>query len=321
MNVILYPFVFIGFTFLFGLVGTKLMNRKKTLEQRLQRYLPQGIIASQDIILEEPRVPLYRKIFLWASSQLAGRPFLGKWEQRLEQAGISLKPEEFMTLCLLLSLMVGFLFAILGLPVFSLALVLMIGYFGPNMALQSRRTKRLQRCAAQLPAALSSMATSLRAGFSFLQALQMLSKELPDPLGPELARTLRELSLGMSLEEALKRLIERLPNDDLELVVLALLIQRSTGGNLAEILETIQETVQERIRIQEEIRTLTAQGRASAWVITLLPLILVALFSLLDHQFFDPLLHTKLGWGLIGYGVVSGFIGWILMKKLIRVEV
>ena len=106
-----------------------------------------------------------------------------------------------------------------------------IGYFIPLYVLNNRKNKRMARCAAQLPSALGTMATAMKAGFSFLQAMQLVGKEISDPIGPEFNRTLREINLGVPFEEAFNNLLERLPNDDLEIIVNALLVQRTTGGN------------------------------------------------------------------------------------------
>src|SRR5690606_16452868 len=107
-------------------------------------------------------------------------------------------------------------------------------------------------CASQLAPALGTMASAMRSGFSFIQAMQLIGREVPDPIGPEFERTVREINLGISMEEAFKNLLRRLPNEDLEIVAPALLIQRPTGGNLAELRETMEETVRGRIRIKEE---------------------------------------------------------------------
>lgn len=313
---------FILFTALFGLGGTMLTRRRSILENRLKRYFLQAPVQEEagDKPMKEQK-PLASRLISQLGERFAGRAFVSRWQKALEEAGVPLKPEEYFAVKLIVGGGILLLSAMLGMNVLLFLFLGLIGYKLPDIELKRRKEKRLQRCAAQLPDALGSMATSMRAGFSFMQALQMISREVPDPLGPEFAKTLREMSFGVSVEDALERLTERLPNPDLEMVVMALLIQRSTGGNLAELLDSVQETIRERVRIKEEMRALTAQGRASAVIVTLLPIVLGLFFQLMDPEYFSPMLKHLLGWVMIAYALVSGVIGWVVLKKMIRIEV
>jgi tight adherence protein B len=165
------------------------------------------------------------------------------------------------------------------------------------------------------------MANSMRAGFSFMQAMQLVGKEVPDPLGPEFERTLKDINYGLSIEEAFKNLFQRLPDKELGLVINALMIQRSSGGNLATLLETMQETIRGRVRIKEELRTLTAQGRMSSWIISLLPVALGLYLYFMNPEYFGPLLNHPLGKVMLSFGVIFGILGWLLIRKIVNIEV
>ncbi len=173
----------------------------------------------------------------------------------------------------------------------------------------------------QLLETLGVLANSLRAGFSFMQAMQLAGKETPEPLGPELERAVREAGLGVPLEEVFENMLKRLPNKELEVVVRAILAQRRSGGNLAELLETMEETIRGRVRVLEELRTLTAQGRMSSWIITMLPVGLGLYLYFASADYFTPMLEHPLGWMMLSVAAISIIIGWIVIQKINRIEV
>lgn len=154
-----------------------------------------------------------------------------------------------------------------------------------------------------------------------MQAMQLVGKEVPDPLGPEFDRVVRQAGLGVPLEDVFEELAERLPNKELEVVIQAILAQRRSGGNLAELLETMEDTIRGRVRILEELNTLTAQGRMSSWIITLLPVGLGLYLSIVNREYFAPMLEHPLGWTMLFIASVSIIIGWAFIQKIIRIEV
>jgi tight adherence protein B len=164
------------------------------------------------------------------------------------------------------------------------------------------------------------MSNALRAGFSFMQAMDMVGREMPDPISKEFSRTYREISLGAITEEALQKMVKRVSSDDLDLLVTAVLIQRQVGGNLAEVLDNISHTIRERIRIKGEIRTLTAQGRISGLIIGIIPPCLIVLLLLINPSYMQPLLYTQLGWMMLAAGACTEFIGILLIKKIISID-
>ena len=198
------------------------------------------------------------------------------------------------------------------------------GTFIPNIYVKSSTKSRLKKFDNQLGDMLNLTVNGLRAGFSTLQAMEAVSRELPAPICEEFRRVVQEMQLGLPMEETLEHLIRRINSDDLDLVITAINVQREVGGNLAEILDTISFTIRERVRIKGEIQALTAQGRATAWVISALPIILVILLFLLNREyvmtFFDPdtrscgipILVTA------GLMVISGFVA---AQKIVDIDI
>ncbi|MFC4767941.1 type II secretion system F family protein [Effusibacillus consociatus] len=321
----LIGFAFIVFTLSGGLVLTLVRKRKSQAEARLEKFLPymQAVVEEPEEVVEskEKGPRMIRRLIAVIGTQFAGKAFVRRWSTRLEQAALPLKPEEFFALRLITAVVALAAFFLLGFSGAALIPAVLLGYLLPRLYLNRRKDKRLGRCAAQLAPALGTMATAMRAGFSFIQSMQLVGREVPDPLGSEFERTIREINYGVPIEEAFQRLLERLPDADLDLVVTALLVQRSTGGNLAEILESMQETIQERVRIKEELHALTAQGRLSAWIISLLPVALGFFLNFMNPEYFSSMLTHPLGWLLLGSGTVSGFIGWMTIRKIVRIEV
>lgn len=312
-------------TLLFGGIGSFFLQRNNVVKRRIDTFIPndsRNIINQdeQEAIKKEPvRI---KHIFIKLSNLIQPKQVKSdKIQQELDAAGIPLKPEEFMLVRGVISIVFVGVAILLSLHASITILLSLLGWFSPKGYLKYQKDKRLTKCASQLPQTLETMSTAMKSGFSFIQAMQIISKEVPEPLGPEFARTIREINLGVSMELAFENMLKRLPNKDLDIVVTALLIQRTTGGNLTQILETIKETITERVRMKEELNALTAQGKMSAWVISLLPVILGLLLNVLNPAYFNPLLSHPLGWTLLIVGALSGVLGWVLIQKIIKIEV
>lgn len=243
--------------------------------------------------------------------------FAKSWDSKLRRADIPLKSGEFLA---------GWYLSLIGIAVLGILnpkvlLLLPIAIIAPRFYVNRKITKRIKKFESQLNDALNIMANSLRAGFSFFQTMDTVSKEMPDPISKEFARTLKEMNFGTSAEDALRNMGERLGSADFDLLVTAILIQRQVGGNLAEILETISQTIRDRIKILGEIRTLTAQGRISGYIIGGLPIILLAVLYLLNAEYIGLLFTSKIGWGLLLGGMISEIFGVLLIKKIVSIEV
>jgi tight adherence protein B len=195
------------------------------------------------------------------------------------------------------------------------------GAFLPTLYVRSRQSRRLKAFDGQLPDVLDHLQGSLRAGYGLLQAVEWVSRQIPDPAGMEFERVLREVQLGRTLLDALDSMVRRIPSDDLALIITAIKIQYEVGGSLAEVLETVSHTIRERVRIYREIRVLTSQQRYSGYVLIALPIGLAAFLLVVNPEYemrlFEPgpTLCIPIG------AAIMMVIGYIIMRKIVEIEV
>lgn len=238
---------------------------------------------------------------------------------RLLKAGLLLKPTE------LVVLVAGIAGAgyVVGLflhgPLIAIALAI-AGAMLPFSYMNMRVARRSKLMAAQLPEALGMMASSMRSGYSFMRAMQVVSQEMDPPISQEFGRVLDELGVGLSQERALQHLHDRCPNNDIELVVTACQIQANVGGNLAEILETTADMIRERARLQGEIAALTAEGKLSAYILIGLPIGLAVVVSRMSPGYLDPLYQTHQGLQLLALAIGAMMVGVLIIKKMLSVD-
>ncbi|MBS3938168.1 MAG: type II secretion system F family protein [Peptococcaceae bacterium] len=254
-----------------------------------------------------------------ALSKLAPRNLSRRYTATLQQAGVMLKGEE-MVVGIGLCALIGALLGALTWSYLGLVLGALLGSQVPSQLLQSHLRRRLRSTEGQLFEMLTLSANALRAGNSLFQALDLAGREMPDPLGAELKRTLREIGLGLTVEEALQGLVARVPSPDLDLVVTAILIQRQVGGDLAGILDSIASTIRQRQQQKVKLRTLTAQGRLSGMVIAGLPFLLLLALQFMNPDYISLLWTEPLGLAMLLMGLVSQIIGMVLINKIIKVE-
>jgi tight adherence protein B len=196
-----------------------------------------------------------------------------------------------------------------------------LGYMLPRFWVGRRIGARLGTFNKQLPDTTTLLSNSLRAGSSFLQSIELVSREGAPPMSEEMGRVVREVNLGLGMEEALNNLVRRIKSEDLDLMVTAISIQQQVGGNLAEILDTIAFTIRERVRIKGEINTLTAQGRVSGYLVAFLPIGLGAALNAINPAFMQPLFTQSIGRILIGVGAVMMTIGFMAIRKITDIKV
>ena len=168
---------------------------------------------------------------------------------------------------------------------------------------------------------LTMVANALRAGFSFMQAFELIAREMDAPIGREVQKVVNEVNVGVTLETALENMQKRVESPDFELVVTAVLIQRQVGGNLAQILDTISGTIQERVRMRREVMALTAQGRMSGIVLALLPVALGVFLTTVSPDYMRPLFEETTGQIAIGVAVVMEIIGFLVIRKIVDIKV
>jgi len=239
----------------------------------------------------------------------------------IEQADVNIRPHQLLLLIFGLAVGVGaFMWIIRG----SLLVVAITGALAgaaPIIYLVRVRRRRLQQFLEQLPDALDLMTRALRAGHAFGSALNTVATEMPDPIAKEFRRTFEEQNLGMSLKVALEHLIERVPLLDLRLCVTAILIQKETGGNLAEILENIATVIRDRFRILGQVRVYTAQGRMTGWIIGLIPFALAFYIYLVSPDYIEVLFTHPVGKAMALMGLVFEGLGVLVIRRIINIAV
>lgn len=266
-----------------------------------------------------PKALLYRCIESLANG--LGRLQHGRRiELLMQQADWPIRGTEFEAILLLWGGLVGlitFLVTLKGAMFFagSLAGILM------GLALLGLRIRRRRKkFTNQLGDMLTMVANALRAGFSFMQAFELISREMDAPMGREVQLVVNEVNLGNTLESALDNMQRRVASPDFELVVTAVLIQRQVGGDLASILDTISETIAERVRMRRETQTLTAQGRLSGWVLVLIPFALGGFLSVVNPGYLQPLFDTELGRMCMIGAIVSELIGILVIRRIVDIK-
>lgn len=305
-------------------VGKLLTRRKEAIQERMTRLHDMSVQDSWEEDHEEGargRRPAGLRIILTAAGRiLEKRGIIKPIEEKLVRADIPLRGEEYLFLWLLSGLLPGLLGVLLNGRLASGVILSFIGLILPPLLVKRAEEKKIIKFNLQLVDALAILSNSLRASYSFHQSIELVSREMPAPLGKEFARTFREVNLGTPLEEALNNMGKRIASEDLQLIITAVLIQRQVGGNLAIILDNISETIRDRIRIQGEIKTLTAQGRISGLVIGCLPFIIVVILMLMNPKFLEPLFQSSMGIMLIIWGLVSEVIGIIFIRKITAID-
>ncbi len=289
---------------------------ERDLESRLSAYT--GAVREEGVLA---RFRLLRRFVIRAERLAERRGVLGQIENALEQANLAIRPGEAIAGSLAGAAIVGIIALVLtGNPVAALiagalAVALVAGLIAAVASQQRRRFED------QLPDTLNLIATSLRAGYSMLQALEAVTQEAPEPTSREFRRVLNEIRLGRSATEALQDSARRMESLDFDWVVLAFTIQREVGGNLAEVLQTTSETMLHRGRLRREMRALTAEGRISAFVLGSTPFVLFAFLFLGNRSYLEPLLESSVGKAAIGLALVLLGIGLVWLVRVIKVDV
>jgi tight adherence protein B len=297
----------------FGILA--LVRSEETLEAKIQRFT--ALRAPSNLGTSKRGI----KYLLTLLGRFAPRHWSEGLDLELIRGNIPLKGGEFLVLQAFLTVLFFLVGLMLTQKIYVGILFAVGGVVLPRLWLKSAQKKKRRQFNNQLADALLVLANSLRAGFSLIQAMEMVSQEMPNPISGEFHLALREMTYGTATETALIHLSERVGSDVLDLLVTAMLIQRQAGGNLAEVLQNIHATIQDRLRIQQEIKTLTAQGRMSGYVIAALPFGIAAVLSLINPSYLFVLFHNPIGWAMLAGGLTSQFIGFLIIRKIITIEV
>lgn len=314
---LLFAFLFFILLFL-GL--TTVLRRRREMAERIQMYSgyrPSVVRKASPFEVLRSRL---HEIFA-EKAKRSGTSGRSRLDLMMVRAGLPLLGSEFLAISAGLSLLVFVIFALATLNPVTGILAVFLFLAADFVFVQRRITKRLSNFQRQLADCLSLVANSLRAGFSFLQTMEIISREMEPPMSTEFARVMGDTSLGKSLDEALHDMDERVGSADFSLVVTAVLIQQQVGGNLATILDTIRSTITERIRLRREIGTLTAQGKASGMVLTVIPVAMALFLYLTAPDYITPLFTTTIGRMFIAGAALLVIIGFIIIRKIVDIKI
>jgi tight adherence protein B len=320
-NIIIMIAAGVGFLLLVaGVIVSR--TSQSVVEERLGRYSEGGFTST--IPVEGQKVERSSPIADFLDQVGQGSNLFDNISKSLAQADLKFRPVEFLATIVLSAFFMTFVGFIVSQSFPFAVLAGLFGAFIPQLYVARSKSRRLSMFNNQLGDMLNLMVNGLRAGYSTMQAMEAVSKELPAPISDEFRRVVQEMQLGLDMEDALEHLVRRITSDDLDLVITAINVQREVGGNLAEILDVISYTIRERVRIQGEIAALTAQGRATAWVISALPIVLTLLLYLVNRpyimQFFNP--ETRnCGIPIL---VLSGFLvitGFAITQKIVKIDI
>lgn len=255
------------------------------------------------------------------SKAMLMKKYINKTQTLLIKSGIPLKAEELLSIQIIMLISLSFVLYTLSK---SLMIGIFIGFFGwymPIIMVNIVKNKRYKLFNEQLGDSITLISNSLKSGHSFLQAIDSVAKEMPEPISKEFEKVLREIKLGILTEKALENLLFRVESEDLELMITAVMIQRQIGGNLSEILDNISNTIRDRVRLKGEISALTAQGRLSGIIVSLLPVVLSLLLFLVNPDYLMELFRTTIGLVMISAAITNELIGIILINKIVKIEV
>jgi tight adherence protein B len=252
---------------------------------------------------------------------LSGRHLTEQLYIGLAAAGLPIRPSEFVGIMIGSVIFWQLIAMLIAKNILGHVLFAIVGVGLPIAVLRVMQQKRRTAFDNQIVDALMLISSSLRSGFSFLRALQMVAQEMPPPISKEFERVIQEVNVGRPMEDALRAVVARVRSYDFDLVVTAVLIQLQVGGNLADVLETIASTIRERVRIMGEMRALTAEGKMSGLVLVLLPITLGLVLVALNPPYMAVLIHEKVGHFLIGVAAVLQIVGGLVIRKQLRIDI
>jgi tight adherence protein B len=302
--------------FIIGIIVSS-SSERTLVEQRLGQYLDEG---KSDTDRQAEGTALAE----WVSRRVAKTTYGERVARELARADLKFKIAEYFALIVISTFVIGMLAWLVGSrSLISFFIGAIVGFFLPRAYVKRQQTIRLRKFNDQLSDMLNLMVNGLRAGYSTMQAMEAISKELPSPISDEFRRVVQEMQIGIPMETALDNLLRRIPSDDLDFVITAINVQREVGGNLSEILDNISFTIRERVRIKGEVRVLTAQVRASGTLLSIIPLCLTLILWFINP---DYLMTFADGGTICVVSVVFTVLflittGYIIMMKIADIEV
>jgi tight adherence protein B len=317
----IYIIILLIFFFVWSLISALLLaifNKEKPIDKL--KYYDEDYAIKEKIENKKNKISFLKML----SNLIPNIKFSEKHDKKLEielmKSDIPITVEELLVAKMLASTAFAFLaYALSKDSIIALFIFILIWNI-PKVIISSRKKERVKTFNEQLNEGTMIISNSLKAGYSFLQAIAVVSEETKDPFAKEFKKLLKEMSLGISEEIALKNMLNRMESDDLRLIINAILIQKDIGGNLSEILDNISNTIRERQKIQNELKTLTAQGRLSGIIVMLIPFFLGITIYLFNKEYMMLLFTTPIGLGMIITAFVNQILGLIMIKKIIKID-
>ncbi|HEX7177344.1 MAG TPA: type II secretion system F family protein [Pyrinomonadaceae bacterium] len=310
---------------LFAVFGAYLLATRGSdaRRHRLQKRLAETLLHSAHADDEEIR--LAREELMseipWLNRTMVRMQTATKLKHAIEQADLQITVTRLVMFSLMAAMLAGLAASVMTISWMLVALAALVAGSVPFIHVYYKRKKRIHAFLENLPDALELMSRALSAGHAFTEALHMVSTEMPEPIATEFSKTYEEQNLGLSLKLALDNLADRMPLLDLRLCITAILIQRETGGNLAEILEKVSHTIRERFRILEDLKTLTTSSRMSAWILCGLPIGVAMMVTYLNPDYMSVLWTDPRGHQLIAVACAMQIIGMLFVRKILRIKI
>jgi tight adherence protein B len=311
----------VGLIFLVLGIERLVRRDRSALDKRLRRYGGRAYQLTEEERKKAASVQVTQMLAKKVEASLTGRTFAASLQTDLARANLKLTVGEFVMLQVAATGAIGAVaWLISGTPLVGSAFAV-VGWFIPKIWLGRRQAARLKAFNNQLADTIGLMSNSLRSGLSLVQAMEMISREAEPPISEEFQRVVREIGLGVGPQEALLHLVRRVHSDDLDLLVVAILVQFEIGGNLSRILDSIAGTIRERVKLHGEIRTMSAQGRMAGMVLSGMPVAIGGLLMLIAPSYMGKL-FTPGPWLVLPVAAFIGIvIGSLTIRKLVAIEV
>ncbi len=321
MNLLLIGGVLILILLIIGVI-VSVVGERSLVDERLGQF-------GEDEQAKEAQQEATRSLVTdWVNRRVSSSSMGDRVARELARADLKFKVAEYYALVFISTVVLGLgAWAIQGNP-FSIIIGGVVGFFAPRFYVKQQQTARIRKFDDQLGDMLNLMVNGLRAGYSTMQAMEAVSRELPAPICDEFRRVVQEMQIGISMEKSLENLFRRIPSEDLDFVITAINVQREVGGNLSEILDTISFTIRERVRIKGEIRVMTSNVRASGTILSLIPVGLAMALWFISPEYIGTFFAEngfipQPACGFIAIGVIIGLIvlGYFVMMKIADIEV
>lgn len=319
----IYLIILLVFLVLWVLISSiliKIFNKNNPLDKL--KYFDENYVAREDIETNsKKKASVLKSLSKVVPNLKINKKQNRKLEIELMKADINITVEELLIIRIFSSSSIAFFTYIISKNLIIFIVMVMLVWNIPKLIILNRKKERIKLFDSQLNEGVVIISNSLKAGYSFLQALAVVTEETKDPFSKEFKKLLKEMSLGIPEDKALTNLLSRMESEDLKLIINAILIQKDTGGNLSEILDNISETIRERQKIKGELKTLTAQGKLSGIIVMLIPVFLGIAIYLFNKEYVLLLFTTTTGIIMIVTSVISEILGFFMIRKIVNIDI